>query len=89
VSSVTPTFVAAGTAISVSEEVIPCLQKLFLMITEDLLDPPDLGPPKVAAVGQTERLQPKLSHAVLALDVYVSRLAAIARIEEDAIGTLL
>jgi hypothetical protein len=59
------------------------------MITEDLLDPPDLGAPKVAAVGETERLQPTLSHTVPALDVYVGRLAAIARIEEDAIGTLL
>jgi hypothetical protein len=73
VSSVTTTFVAAGTAISISEEVIPSLQERFAMVGGNLLDTPDFSAPKSAAVRKAEWIQPDLRHAVLRLYVYVRR----------------
>src|ERR1039457_7039245 len=87
VSSVTATFVAAGTAISISEEVIPCLQELVLMVAEDLLDRRRSTRPKSPLMRQGERLQPELCHAVLAFDMNVSWLAAITSVKEYAIRT--
>lgn len=73
VSSVTTTFVAAGTAISISEEVIPSLQELFAVVGGNLLDTPDFRGPEAAAVRKAEWVQPDLRHAVLTLYVYVRR----------------
>jgi len=53
VSSVTTTFVAAGTAMSVSEEVIPSLQELFAMVPDDLFDPSDFSSSEEAAMRET------------------------------------
>ena len=85
VSSVTITFVAAGTTISASEEVIPSLQELFAIVSDNLLDTSDFGTPEVTAAGQAKWIQPDLRHALLTLYVYVRRFAAITRLEEKTI----
>jgi hypothetical protein len=51
VSSVTATFVAAGTTISIGEELIPGLHKLLTMLGDHLLDASNLGAPEVSALG--------------------------------------
>ena len=56
------------------------------MIGNDLFDAPDFRTPEVAAIGQPYGIQPDLCDAVLAFHVHMSRLAAIARVEENTIG---
>src|SRR3954447_12765246 len=89
VSSVTTTCVAAGTAISISEEVIPSLQELFAILCDHSLDTPDFRSSEVPAVCETEWIQPNLCDAALAFYVHVRRFAAVTRIEEESIARVL
>jgi hypothetical protein len=59
------------------------------MNSNDLLDAPDFSAPKIAAVGETNWIQPNFCDAILAFNMHVSRLATIASVEEDTIGTSL
>src|SRR5438445_12716274 len=52
VSYVTARFVAAGTVISFSAEVILCLEEFLLMLSGALLDPRIVSTPEVAAQSQ-------------------------------------
>ena len=50
VSSVAVTLVAAGTVISIAEELIPCLHQRVTVFEDKLFDPPNLAAAEAAAL---------------------------------------
>ena len=57
------------------------------MLRDQIRDVPKLGRSKATATRQAHGIEPKLRDMLIALDVDMGRLAAIARVEEEAIST--
>src|SRR5438034_6864010 len=86
-SSVTLTSTARTLWRSLAKEAIPTPQQFLPIALHQLLDLPNLRRPEASARLKTDRAQPELRRPVIALDMNVRRLAPVAGIEEEAIGS--
>lgn len=57
------------------------------MLSYQIRDAAKLGRPKTTAARKSHRVQPNLCDMLIALDVNMGRLAAVARVEEEAVRT--
>ncbi len=85
VSSVTVTDSAVGVVASMVKVFIPSLSKVFLVKLNQPTNPIQFGSRESSTFLQPDRLKPKLSHFILALDMHMKPLVAITCIEEKSI----
>ena len=65
------------------EELIPRLQQLALVRFNQFLYPVDVFAPNAVTALQSNRIEPELGLAVVALDVDVRRFVSITRVKEE------
>src|SRR6266851_2349764 len=82
VSLLISTCVASGVGLSAVKELIPCLQEVPLVSLHQIADSVDLLPTEPMAAFDLDRVEPELRLAVVALNVNVRRLVAVAGVEE-------
>ena len=87
VSSVTVMFSTVGTSTSTVEVRIPRLLKHPVAFVHQLLYSAKFGARKPATTLKANRIKPKLSDFIIALDMNVPRFVAIARVEKESVRT--
>src|SRR5262249_37084458 len=83
VSSLTATLVARAALRATAEELMPALQQPLPMRLHQTPDAIDFLPAEAVAAFEPDRVEPELGLTIVALDVHVRRLAAIAGVEEE------
>ena len=87
VSSVTVMLSAVGTSASTVEVRIPCLLKHSVVLMHQLLYPAYFRASESATALKANRIKPEFRDFVIAFDMNVSGLVAIARIEKESVRT--
>jgi hypothetical protein len=82
VSLLTSTLVASAWRTSTIEELIPTLQQIHLMFSDQSLDFVDFFAAETATLVESHGVEPELRFAVVALNMHMRRLASIACVEE-------
>ncbi len=84
VSLVTFTWVAIEAWCSTAKELIPLLQQLQLVLLNQLGEPVDFLRGEPVTSLKADRIEPELGLTIIAFDVDVRRLAAIASVKEES-----
>jgi hypothetical protein len=82
---VTVTRTARLNCVSLAEELIPRPQELLSVLFHKALDTSKFAAAKPAAALKTHRIQPKLCRFVIALDMNVCGLIAVARVKVESV----
>ncbi len=84
-SAVTVSAVARTCCVSIVEEFIPRARQSFVMISDNLLDPPEFLRREASATFEADRVEPDLRLAVVAFHMYMGRFIAVTRVEEKTV----